>query len=210
MSEKKVDALVEGGNATPGPPLGPTLGAMGVNTGKVVAEINEKTKDYKGMKVPVKIIIDDKTKEFEVKVGSPPVSALIKKELGIEKGCSANEAVGNLTFAQLTRIAESKRDSLLANDLKAAIKEIVGVCYSMGVTVEGRRAKELTVEINENVFDDLISGKTDVIPERTHIEVVKKDKIVSMEKEEPKEEAVEETGDGEAPKEEEKKEDDKK
>lgn len=193
MSKKEVDALVDGGNATPGPPLGPTLGALGVNTGKVVAEINEKTKEYGGMKIPVKIIIDEESKDFEIKVGSPPASALIKKELGIEKGTHAGETVGNLTFIQLTKIAEAKKDSLLANDLKAVIKEIVGVCQCLGVTVEGRNAKELTLELSNGVFDDVITGKTDVIPERAHKVEEKKVKLVVEEK------AVEE--EGEAPEE---------
>lgn len=197
MSKKEVDALVDGGNATPGPPLGPTLGALGVNTGKVVAEINEKTKEYGGMKIPVKIIIDEESKDFEIKVGSPPVSALIKKELGIEKGTQAGETVGNLTFAQLTKISEAKKDSLLANDLKAAIKEVVGVCRTLGVTVEGRAAKELTGELSKGVFDDVIASKTDVIPERTRKVEEKKMRLVVEEKAvegEAPEEGAEEDG----------------
>ena len=77
MSEK-VEALVEGGKASAGPPLGPALGPMGVNIGEVINQINEKTKDFKGMKVPVIVIIDGKN--FKIKVGTPPISAMIKKE----------------------------------------------------------------------------------------------------------------------------------
>jgi large subunit ribosomal protein L11 len=173
-----VDALVDGGSANPGPPLGPSLGVLGVNTAKVVAEINEKTKDYKGMKVPVKIIVDQETKSFEVKVGSPPVSALVKKELGLEKGTKDGSPVGNLTFKQLLKVAGAKKDSLLAKDMKAAVKEVVGVCQGLGVTVEGRPAKELTGEINEGLFDDVMAGKSEKIPARKEVKVVEKVKII--------------------------------
>ena len=81
-----IEALVDGGKASAGPPLGPALGPLGVNIGAIVGEINNKTKNFDGMKVPVKIIVDEKTKEFTITIGTPPTSALILKELGIEKG----------------------------------------------------------------------------------------------------------------------------
>ena len=80
-----VEALVPGGKANPGPPLGPALGPLGVNIKEVVEKINEKTRDYNGMQVPVKIIVDDK-KNVEIEVGTPPTASLIMKELGIQKG----------------------------------------------------------------------------------------------------------------------------
>lgn len=83
---EKLELLVDGGAATPGPPLGPALGPLGVNVVQVVGKINEKTKEFKGMKVPVKILIDTTSKEFTVEVGTPPASALIIKEAGIGKG----------------------------------------------------------------------------------------------------------------------------
>ena len=90
-----VKALVDGGKATPGPPLGPALGPLGVNVGQIVAKINEKTTAFEGMKVPVRIIVDKKTKQFDVEVGIPPVSALIRKQLGLEKGAkTAGKEVG--------------------------------------------------------------------------------------------------------------------
>ena len=78
-----VEALVDGGRASAGPPLGPALGPKGVNIGQVIAKINEKTKAFEGMKVPVKVLIND-DKTFDIKVGTPPMSALIKGELGVE------------------------------------------------------------------------------------------------------------------------------
>jgi large subunit ribosomal protein L11 len=85
MGKKTVSALIDGGKATPAPPLGPTLSVFKVNIGKIIQDINEKTKEYEGMKVPVNIIIDDKTKEYEIEIGVPPVSSLIRKELGLKK-----------------------------------------------------------------------------------------------------------------------------
>ena len=81
----KVDVMVEGGKATPAPPLGPALAPLGVNIGAIVEEINKKTSSFKGMQVPVTVNVND-DKSFEIKVGIPPVSALIKKELVLEKG----------------------------------------------------------------------------------------------------------------------------
>jgi large subunit ribosomal protein L11 len=150
-----VEVLVEGGRATPGQPLGPALGPLGVNIPKVVAEINNKTRAFDGMKVPVKIIIDSKTKNFEVKVGTPPTSSLISKELGVEKGSGSPKAtkVGNLSIAQAIKIAEMKGDSLMGKDLKMRVLEVVGTCTSMGVTIEGMEPKAARNEILAGKFD---------------------------------------------------------
>jgi large subunit ribosomal protein L11 len=151
----KVKILVEGGKASPGPPLGPALGPLGVNVGQVVAKINEKTAPFAGMKVPVTVVID-KSKHFDVEVGSPPVSALIKKELGLEKGAktSGTEVVGNLSLAQAVKIAKMKSEGTLAKSVKAAVKEVVGTCVTMGVTVEGKRAQEFQKEIDDGSHDE--------------------------------------------------------
>ena len=81
-----VSALVTGGQASAGPPLGPTLGPLGVNILQIVTAINEKTKDFEGMKVPVTVSVDKKTKTWTVEVGIPSAAALILKEAGIQKG----------------------------------------------------------------------------------------------------------------------------
>ena len=145
-----VEVLVTGGRATPGPPLGPAIGPLGVNVKKVVEEINKKTKEFEGLAVPVKIIVKE-DKSFEIEVGVPPVSALIKKELGIEKGAhkTKHEVVGNLTLEQVIKIAKMKRKQMLSYTLKSAVKEVLGTCVSMGVTVEGKHPKEIIKEINE-------------------------------------------------------------
>ncbi|HOB38291.1 MAG TPA: 50S ribosomal protein L11 [Methanomassiliicoccaceae archaeon] len=150
-----VEVLVEGGKATPGQPLGPALGPLGVNIPKIVAEINNKTKAFNGMKVPVKIIIDSKTKDFEIKVGTPPTTSLITKELGIEKGSGSSKSVkvGNLTMDQVVKIAQMKADSLMGKDLKKQVLEIIGTCTSMGVTIEGKEPKAIRADILAGNYD---------------------------------------------------------
>jgi len=156
LKEKEtLEVLVDGGKASPGPPLGPALGPMGINIGEAVKRINESTKDFEGMKVPVKIIIDRKTKEFDIVVGTPPCSALIKKELGLEKGSEnpLEKKVGNLKIDQVTKIARMKMGDLLSNDLKKAVKEVIGTCVSMGITIEGKDPREVQKEIEEGIYE---------------------------------------------------------
>ncbi len=158
MVEKKaIDALVNGGQATAGPPLGPALGPLGVNVLSIVNKINELTKDFAGMKVPVRITVDPETKEFEVTVGTPTTSALIVSELKIEKGSGKPNAekVGDLTMAQVVSLAKKKRTELLAKTLKLATKEVLGSCVSIGVTVEGKDPREVQREIDEGKHDQL-------------------------------------------------------
>ena len=157
MAEQTIDVLVDGGKASGGPPLGPSLGPTGVNVGDVVNRINEKTKDFDGMKVPVKVIIDLDVKTFEIEIGTPPTSALIKKEIGLEKGTQDGGIVGDLTVEQLVKITKMKKDSLLANDLKSAVKEVVGVCVSTGISIEGTNPRDLFAEIDSGKYDDKIS-----------------------------------------------------
>lgn len=161
MAEKKiVETLVDGGKATAGPPLGPVLGPLGVNVLAIVNEINKVTKDYSGMKVPVKISINLDDKSFEVSVGIPTTAALIVKELGVEKGSGTpnTEKVGNLDFDQVVKIFKIKRDELLAVNLKAGTKEIIGTCFSMGVTIDEKDAKEVLLEIDRGEYDKILSS----------------------------------------------------
>jgi len=153
-----IDAMVEGGKASAAPPLGPALGPAGVNIGQVIAEINKKTAGFKGMQVPVKIIVAD-DKSFTITVGLPPVSALIKKEANLEKG-SGNpllDKVADLKIEQVIKIVKMKEDNLLGKDMFARVKEVVGSCNSMGVMVEGKPAKEVIQDINQGAFKEEIS-----------------------------------------------------
>ncbi len=150
-----IEALVEGGKATAGPPLGPALGPLGVNIMEIINTINDKTKEFSGMKVPVKVIVDPKTKKFEINVGTPPASSLILKELGAEKGSGApsSHKIGDLTVDQAIKVAKMKFDNLLGKELKQKTKEVIGTCVSLGVTVEGKKPQEIQKLIDEGKFD---------------------------------------------------------
>ncbi|MFW9919981.1 MAG: 50S ribosomal protein L11 [Candidatus Thorarchaeota archaeon] len=156
MSEKiTVSALVEGGKASGGPPIGPALGPTGVNIFQVVTKINEETQPYAGLKVPVEIIVDQETKQFEIVVGIPPTSALILKEVGSSKGSGEpnTKIVGNLSIDQLKAVAKAKSGDLSALTMKTAVMIISGTCVSMGVTIEGKAAKDFQKEIREGAWD---------------------------------------------------------
>jgi len=155
----EVSALIEGGKATAGAPLGPALGPLGVNIGEVVAKINEKTKDYSGMKVPVTVEVNsDKT--YNIVVGSPPTSALILKEIKAKKGGASQKTddVGNLSMAQVKKLAEMKVDSLTSSEIYYAAREIVGTCNSMSVKVEGKYAIEIQKEFKAGKWDSFFGA----------------------------------------------------
>jgi large subunit ribosomal protein L11 len=151
-----VSALVTGGQANAGPPLGPTLGPLGVNILQIVTAINEETKDFEGMKVPVIVAVDKKTKQWTVEVGIPSAAALILKEAGIQKGSgtSGTTWVGDIKMDSIIKVAKLKIDSSYAQDIKGAAKEIVGTCLPLGVKIDGKNPKEITVEINSGKWDD--------------------------------------------------------
>jgi len=160
MSQRKsVRFVIEGGKATAGPPIGPALGPTGLNVMAVVNKINELTKEFAGMRVPVEVIYDPETKEFEVKVGIPTTAALLLRELKVEKGSSspAKQKIGNLSLEQIIKIALIKRPDLLAKTLKAATKEVLGTCLSLGITVEGKNPKEVQREIDSGVYDHIFA-----------------------------------------------------
>jgi len=154
-----LEVLVDGGKATAGPPLGPALGPMGMNIMEIVKAINERTKSFEGMKVPVKLVIDTKTKTYTIEIGTPPTSALILKELGAEKGSgdAGKTRIGNLSIAQAVKIASMKADVMLAKDVKGRVLEVVGTCVSMGVTVDGKGPKEVTAEIRAGKYDKALA-----------------------------------------------------
>src|SRR5216117_3377814 len=157
---EKLSVLVDGGKATPGPPLGPALGPLGLNIVEIIKAINEKTKSFEGMKVPVTLLVDPKSKAFTIEVGTPPTSALIAKELKVEKGSGdpGKTRVGNLSLAQAIKVANMKADAMQAKSLKTRVLEVVGTCVSMGVTVEGKPAKEFSKEIQAGKYDKQLAG----------------------------------------------------
>lgn len=149
---ESVNVLVDGGKATGGPPLGPALGRFGLNIGQVVKVVNERTKVYAGMKVPVTIEVEP-DRSFRVRVGTPPVSALLKKELGMEK----LKEGGDIPFDKVVQVAKMKMPSMMAGDLKRAVKEVLGTCVSMRLTVDGIPAKKVQVAIDQGEYDPRIS-----------------------------------------------------
>lgn len=158
MAKDTVEILIEGGSATPGPPLGPAIGPFGINMMQVVEEINEKSADFKGMKVPVIVTIDSDTKDFEISIGTPPTTALIMDELNIEKGSHepGTEVAADLSVEQALKIARMKYDLLLANDYKHGAKEVMGTCVSMGLTVDGKDPREAQKAVDAGEYDDIL------------------------------------------------------
>jgi len=134
-----------------------------VNLMAIVNKINELTKDFAGMRVPVKVTVNVETKEFTVEVGTPTTAALIIKELKIQKGSgqAGREIVGNLSLEQVVRIALVKKRQLGTKTLKKAVKQVLGTCLSMGVNVEGKSPKVVQREIDEGVYDELLSKYED-------------------------------------------------
>lgn len=168
MGTQKLDVLIQGGKATAAPPLGPALGPLGVNIGQVIADINKKTAAFAGMQVPVTLEVDEKTKEYTISVGTPPASALIKKEAGIEKASGNPKAdkVADLKIEQVIKVAQMKEDNLLGKDAVARVKEIIGTCNAMGVLVEGKVAKEVNGLIDQGEYvDKITAGKTELSAE---------------------------------------------
>lgn len=168
MATSSIESLVQGGQATAAPPLGPALGPLGVNIGQVVAEINKLTASFKGMQVPVKVIVDSETKKFEVTVGTPPASQLILKEAGLQKGSGRPnlEIIGDLRIEQVIKISKMKDTALLGATRKAKVKEVIGTCLSMGIMVEGVPAKETLKLVDEGKFDEVIAAeKTELTAE---------------------------------------------
>jgi large subunit ribosomal protein L11 len=158
VEKKSISALVTGGEASAGPPLGPALGPMGVNVLQVVNTINDKTKDFSGMKVPVKVEVDPDTKRFTVDVGVPPTAALINKEAGVSKGSGAagTAFVGTISMESAIKIAKMKIDSSYAYDVRNTVKEVIGTCVSLGMQVENKPAKEIYADIGAGKYDEAL------------------------------------------------------
>jgi large subunit ribosomal protein L11 len=164
MSDKGkivVRALVTGGSASGGPPIGPAVGPTGINIKDVVDAVNEKTMIFKGLTVPVRIECNSETKQFEIYVETPSTASLLLKEIGAEKGSpsSSENKIGNLTIDQVLNIVEAKKDTLLDKTYKAAVKTVLGTVLSIGATVEGEDPRIIQKRIEEGEYDDRIKGE---------------------------------------------------
>jgi len=157
-----IKLLIDGGSMTPGPAVAQQLGPMGVNMGKVISNVNEATKEFKGMKVPVELDINEKTKDFTVKTFSPPTSELLKKELKVEK-CTPdhkNQKVGNLSIEDIIKVTKVKYLNMLEKEFKSAVKSVLGTCASIGTFVESKEANELIEDVRLGKFDKEINEKS--------------------------------------------------
>ncbi len=153
---QKISTLVTGGQASAGPPLGPALGPLGVNIMEVINAINDKTKDFEGMKVPVIVSIDPDTKKWDIEIGIPSASALILKEAGIQKGSgtSGTDWVADIGIDAILKVAKTKSDTSYASSIKSIAKSVIGTCVSLGIKIEGKTPKEITAEINDGKWDE--------------------------------------------------------
>jgi large subunit ribosomal protein L11 len=138
---KKVKTIVklqvEGGRATPAPPVGTALGPHGINLQQFVLQFNEATKEKVGQVTPVEITIyEDRTFEFKLK--TPPAAYLLRVAAGLDKGSGEpnKKKVGSVTKAQLKQIAEQKMEDLNANDVEAAMEIVAGTARSMGIEIK--------------------------------------------------------------------------
>ena len=154
---------------TPGPSLAQQLGPMGINIGNVISKVNEATLVFKGTKVPVELDINPSTKEFKIKVKSPPVSELIKKELKLEKasGDQKNIKVGNISIEQIIGIANTKLSEALESDLKSMVKTVIGTCVSLGILIDNKDPIKVANEISQGKYDkEIKEEKTIPSPEK--------------------------------------------
>ncbi len=151
-----ISSLVTGGKASAGPPLGPALGPMGVNIMEVIKAINEKTKDFEGMKVPVTVSVFPDTKKWEIEIGIPSAAALVLKEAGLQKGSgtSGTDWVGDIGMDTVVKVAKTKLEKSYASSIKSVSKEIIGTCLCLGIKIEGKSPKEITAEINDGKWDE--------------------------------------------------------
>jgi len=141
----EVSILVEGGKAAAGATLGSALGPLGVNVGQVVQKINEETKQFAGMRVPVVVKVDAATRTFTLEVGRPPTAALLLKEAGKEKGSgkSKTEVIGDVSLDAVKQIAEAKGADLRGRSVEERINQVLGTAVSMGITIDGQDPRAL-------------------------------------------------------------------
>lgn len=186
----EISALVDAGDVSAGPPLGPQLGPLGVNIGEVVSKINEKTAGFEGMEIPVTVKVDEETNEFEIEVGTPPTAAMIKEEVDLDTLSShpKTEKVADLFIEQCIKIAKSKLPDLNCSEMKSAVKQVVGSCVSSGVMVEDKNPKEVLKEIDRGKYDEEIESEKTELTEEEKEELRKKREELQEKMEEREEE----------------------
>ncbi|MEK6861470.1 MAG: 50S ribosomal protein L11 [Nanoarchaeota archaeon] len=163
---EKLDLMIEGGNAKPDASIAQRLGPLKLNIADIIKKINDKTANFKGMKIPVKLEINTVTKEVNINVGTPPTTELIKKELSITKGAGTpnKEKIGNVAVENLVKIAKMKMDGMLDKTLKAAIKTVAGSCNSMGLLIEGKTSDEFNKDLESGMYNSTINSEKIEVP----------------------------------------------
>ncbi len=186
-----IKLIVDGGDMKPGPAVAQQIGPLGINMGKVIADVNTATAGFKGTKVPVEVDVDPKTKGYKIRVFSPPTAELIKKELGLEKGSGAAGTfkVGNIAFERIVDLAKTKKSNLLAKDLKSATKLVVGTCVSLGVLIDNKPAKEIEKDIDAGVYDKEIKQEI-TQPSVEKVKQLKEFYVVVKEKQDKEQKAL--------------------
>ena len=136
--DKSFKIMAPGGQATPAPPLGPALGANGINPGQFIQTFNERTKDLNG-KVVGCVVTLYKDRSFDLEIKSSPAAELLKIAAGVEKGSGVphTDKVGTVTSDQVRAIAEEKMEDLNSGSIESAMRVIAGTARSMGIVVEG-------------------------------------------------------------------------
>ena len=154
-----IEVLVPGGQANPGPPLGPELGPTPVDVQAVVNEVNEETEAFDGMEVPITIEYEDDG-SFTIEVGVPPTAELVKDEAGFETGSGEpqEDFVADLSVDQVRKVAEQKSSDLLSYDTKNAAKEVGGTCASLGVTIDGEDARTFNDRVDAGDYDETLEA----------------------------------------------------
>ncbi|MFZ8824185.1 MAG: 50S ribosomal protein L11 [Desulfurococcales archaeon] len=153
-----VRVQVEGGKASPAPPLGPTLQQLGLDPAKVVDDINRATKNYQGLQVRVDVIVDLDTMKYDLRVKFPTTTSLLLSAAGAKSpsGDPAHKKVGDISLEKAIEIAILKKPELNAKSLKAAVKTILGTARSIGITVNGKDPREVQAEIDRGLHDEII------------------------------------------------------
>jgi large subunit ribosomal protein L11 len=153
-----VRVQVEGGKASPAPPLGPTLQQLGLDPAKVVDDINTATKNYQGLQVRVDVIVDLDTMKYDLRVKLPTTTSLLLSTAGAKNpsGDPAHKKVGDISLEKAIEIAILKKPELNAKSLKAAVKTILGTARSIGITVNGKDPREVQAEIDRGLHDEIM------------------------------------------------------
>lgn len=157
---KVVKTQVKGGEAGAEPPLGPAIADAGLNVAEVIEKINKVTEKYRGYTVTVKVIVNLDTKEYDIEVELPTITSLLLVTAGASEpsGDPIHKKVGNIKFEDVVKIAILKKPELTAKTLKAAVKTVLGSARSIGITVEGRDPKDVSKDVDQGLYDEILKN----------------------------------------------------